>query len=801
MVLDLIERETYDHNMTSKERYFKNVQKELQKLGAVRYFLMLIFSFFIGRVVILNAISPFGIALAAAFMPYFGGISVFVATTLGIISQGFNKVIIKYMFAMGFLLLYGKLIRNKVKMNRLRCATGAFISLLSASYAYHILFGIMLTYDVIVAVMEGTIAFIMVYVFSYVANFILGPSRRQILSGEEVISLSIFISLLIMGLWDMHIFGISIKGTLSILLVLIFAYVGGAGIGSAIGIIVGLVLCMTAGYDTLLLGCMGICGLIAGTFNELGRLGSSGAFVITNALITFYVNKSTHTLIPFVEIGIACFIMIIIPKSFMDYLKQFLDANFFRTMEQNYYIKRMQQITVSRLNEFSRVFDQMGKAFSKIVDTKLMIGKQDVSALFDVLAQDVCSRCQFYGECWNKNFYSTYSSMFELLTLAEQKNGDIVIDDIPKNLADICIYKRRLVEEIGKIYAAYSSNLRWQNKISECRQLVAQQLSGVSHVISELAADMDIDIRFKKELEDVLYVELDRNGIRAYDILVIEKSDGKMQVNITKQACNGRRECLRQVEKIVSRVMGRSMSNKSRECVYGGNGQCTLELLETQQFKITTGVARRTKDFKDACGDSYSFIDIDNGKYLLALSDGMGSGQRAALESSAVISLLENFLEVGFDLDLTIQTINSILLLRSQDEMFATADMCIIDLVEGNADFIKIGGVASFIKQNGEVETIQAPNLPIGILDQIEVSTQKRTLEDEDMIILMTDGVMDAINNCGYSEEWIKNIICTLDTKNPQEMADYIMDIALGQNGGQALDDMTVMVSRVWKPV
>jgi len=327
----------------------------------------------------------------------------------------------------------------------------------------------------------------------------------------------------------------------------------------------------------------------------------------------------------------------------------------------------------------------------------------------------------------------------------------------------------------------------------------------VSQVVDQLARELDISIEFKKDLEEAITVELDKAGIRVKEVLVIQKSNGSMEVNIRKNSCSGRRDCTRRIQSIVSKVIGRRMAPSESPCTALSKGECMLNLVEAIEFQVSTGIARKAGQSSSICGDSYSFNGLTDGKYMLALSDGMGIGSKAADESRAVISLLENFLEAGFDMETTISSINSTLLLRSQDEIFATVDLCLLDLVSGNADFVKIGAVSTFIKRRDHVEIIKASSLPIGILDNVQPEAASLKLEDEDMIIMITDGVLDNTNKGKEAEEWLVNVINSIDTRNPQEMADYIMESVIkletGDRDKPFGDDMTIMVTRVWKPV
>jgi stage II sporulation protein E len=614
------------------------------------------------------------------------------------------------------------------------------------------------------------------------------------------LSSGIFLSLAIIGFWNINLFGLSLRNTFSIFLILLFAYIGGAGAGAAIGITVGFLLSLASSPDPILMGNLAICGLLAGTFKELGRPGSSIAFLLANILMTFYINRSSFVILPFWEIAGASLLLMVLPKRGIHYLKRFLDYGWARAEEQQHYGKRVQELTVGRLNEFAQVFHHLSKVFGRISERNSAVGQEELSRLFDLVADHVCKGCPLYRSCWERDFYNTYSNMFDLLTACEAK-GFVEKSDIPQALLRKCLNSTALIEDLNIVYTTYRSNLDWQQRIHDCRQLVAEQLDGVSHVVTQLAAELDMDMRFRNSMEDAIRLELDKNGIHAKEVLVLEKSGGKAEVSVMKPACHGRRECQTRVEGIVSKVMGKPMSCQSRECIQAGKKDCTLHLTETRQFEVITGVARKPRQESLTCGDSYSFTAVKDGKYLLALSDGMGSGARAAEESSAVISLLENFLEAGFDQNITIKTINSILMLRSREEMFATADLCIMDLVGATADFIKIGGVPSFIRRRDKVEIIKQSALPIGILEEVQLENISVPIYDEDMIVMVTDGILDSFTVLGDGERSLANFIATLDTTNPQELADSVMEEALFHTDEEAKDDMTVMAGRIWKPV
>ena len=766
---------------------------------AVRNILMWIFCFLMGRAVIFNEIAPFGAALLASILPRKKGWGIFLlAAGLGFLSMGLNSFVIKHLLILGAVFIYSRVFITRQKRKRnLHTALGVLVSFVLVNLMYIYLQNF-LVYDMIVAGLESIIGFLMVFVFGPVADLYIKPKKRSVLSDQEIISICIFLALLIAGIWEVSFFQLSLKKILSVGLVLLFSYRRGRN-WSCFRHATGLILSITGKPEPAIIGHFAVCGLMAGTFRGLGRFGTSCAFLLSNALMVFYINRSTETLLKFGEITAAVGILMLIPHRTVERLKQFSDINLQTMRNRKGHMNRLKEIMVDRLEDFSQVFFKLAQVFSKVSQYNVMTGKEGINKLLDLVVERVCAKCGLYKACWQRNFYSTYNNMFEIIGIIESR-GAAEQKYISDETAENCLHLDAVLDVLHEAYDVYRINYKWQQKIDECRDLVARQLEGISTVIIRLARELDMDIRFNKDLEDTILIELDKQGIHVKEVTVIEKADGKIKVSITKKTCGRRRECVRIIEKELSNILKKPMTCDYNGCNTGSRRECTLQFTESQRYKIVTGISRKTKQYSDVCGDNYSSTSIDGGKYMLALSDGMGSGSRADAESSIVVSLLENFLEAGFDLDMTINTINSVLLLRSRDEIFANSDLCVIDLINARADIIKIGAVSTFIKRKDHVDVIKAQALPMGILEEIHAEAMNVILEDGDMIIMVTDGIIDSVDSGLDQDEWLTGTILKCNTRNPQELADFIMEEALGQTNGIANDDMTVMVSRIWKP-
>jgi stage II sporulation protein E len=185
------------------------------------------------------------------------------------------------------------------------------------------------------------------------------------------------------------------------------------------------------------------------------------------------------------------------------------------------------------------------------------------------------------------------------------------------------------------------------------------------------------------------------------------------------------------------------------------------------------------------------------GKFVITLSDGMGTGKRASMESQAIIELLDSFLRAGFDKHLAVKLINSIMVLRSANDDFVTLDMCIIDLHTGEVEFIKTGAEPSFIKQGEYVETVRAASLPVGLMPEMEVATFARRVKDGDTIVMVTDGVESRKSG----DKWIKGFMESADETSANELAAQLLNKAIEENDGKTYDDMTVISLKIRKKI
>ena len=168
-------------------------------------------------------------------------------------------------------------------------------------------------------------------------------------------------------------------------------------------------------------------------------------------------------------------------------------------------------------------------------------------------------------------------------------------------------------------------------------------------------------------------------------------------------------------------------------------------------------------------------------------------------ELEVATDILEKMMDAKIDDEIVINTINNMLLLKSSDEeMFSTLDLGIIDLKKGTLETIKMGACSTYIKRNDkDIDLISSSSLPVGILSDIKLDRKITKVNYGDYIIMVSDGILDAGKNNNLGDNWLIYFLQKIKTTNPKEIANLILDRALEIQDGVVEDDMTVLVTKV----
>ena len=337
----------------------------------------------------------------------------------------------------------------------------------------------------------------------------------------------------------------------------------------------------------------------------------------------------------------------------------------------------------------------------------------------------------------------------------------------------------------------------WNARMDEQRVAVATQLTEISGIM-EGAIRRAYDTKEDTSLERKLKKAFIKKGILLKNTYVYDNANKRKEVYLNIRTRKKNRISNKEAAEILSEMMGRAMMPSHEMRAFVRNEFTNTCFVERTNFEVLYGMERCVGDYQQISGDSFSFMQKEEGQFLASLSDGMGTGLNAYQESEKVVDLLEQFLEAGFTKETAVKMINSALVLRSDGKTFSTIDISSIDLYSGVCEFLKIGAATSFIRRGNWVEAITSTSLPAGVFQQTDFEKTCRKLYDGDMVIMVTDGVLDVLP-IEHQEKLMKDIILEHPTNNPKELAEYIVSRVRQYKNGRFCDDMTVLVMGVWK--
>ncbi|MDD2553492.1 MAG: stage II sporulation protein E [Desulfotomaculaceae bacterium] len=758
--------------------------------------------FFLGRAVLLGELSPFGTALAAAAIRVCGrsGFLAVPAVILGLVTVSRGLPLAGSIITVLCLWFLIRSIPLDIKRPWLVLPLLVLAVTVVVKTSF-IAFNSPSSYDYFSILFEGVFAAILTPVMVLGIEAVKRkPDSTQPLSGEEIFCILLICGGIIAGTGEIGYAAVSLKGILSKFTILLVAVIGGAGAGAAAGAIMGTIPGLTYVTGPVMVGAYAFAGLLGGVCKSFGKVGVATGFLLGNIILTVYINDYGNMVAILLETGIATLLFMLVPMFFI--------ADFRSTLglEKDHPEKHpadgyYKEIFKERITSWARIFNELSRTFEQVSSTAGQSWEeQNLQKMLSLVSEKVCSSCSFYSTCWEREFYKTYQGLIDMLTRLELF-GLVTPDGLPEDIKRRCTRTKELAITVSCLYETYNVNRYWSRRLLESRQIVSEQLRGVSGVINSLPAELEFEAG-AGDLEPNLRRKLKEAGAPV-DNLSIYRLEGKgSEVSITRQPCGGAMCCKDIIMPVLTRALNQPLYCAASICTARvGDTSCHLRFYPDLNYRLSLGVAGIGRNGSIVSGDSYAFIHLKGGRFVLALSDGMGSGPRAALESGTTLSLLRYLLESGFGQDLAIKTINSILVLRSPGESFATVDMAVMNLGNGQADFVKIGAVSTFFVRGGQVELIKASSLPVGIVDDIEVSTVSRVLEPGDLLVMVTDGVLDSYKGEGDREEWLAGILSDVTDMQPQEVADLFLKLAqTGAGGtGRAPDDMTVLVARVGK--
>lgn len=799
-MFDSVSEVQYNPQKWDPSQTFSSWLTKMEDFFIKQGYILVVIGFLLGRAMILSQLTPFSLPFFAAayMMRRERSPLVMVALIGGAITISWTEGLSLFAACAIFLLLY-KLRQPSVENQFKSVSTYVLISLGIAGATEHYLkymkFEI---YDAMMVGVEAGLALILTLIFIQCVPLIADKKRTVALKTEEVISLIIMLASVMTGTIGWSIYDVSIDHILSRFLVLLFAVSGGASIGSTVGVVTGLIFSLANLSSIFQMSLLAFSGLLGGLLKEGKKAGVSIGLMIATVLIGLYGEGSQNLSITLYESLAAIILFFMTPTNLIMKVARHIPGTAEYASEQQQYIRKVRDVTAQRVTQFSSVFQALSNSFSQMEDINLKEdeNERELDYFLSNVTEKTCQTCFKKEHCWAKNFDYTYDMMGDLAESLTHDPGQVP-QKTQREWKRFCTRYEKVTEAMLQEISYFNANQKLKKQVRESRRLVADQLQGVSKVMEDFAKEITKERENLHIQEEHLMDAIRAFGLNVHQMEIYSLEQGNVDIDMQIPDCEGSGTGEKLIAPMLSDILGEHIIVYAEECSQFSGGLCRLTFRSAKRFTVETGVAHAAKGGGLVSGDSYTMIDIGKGKHAIAISDGMGNGERAHHESTETLQLLQKILESGIEEKVAIKSINSILALRTTDEIFSTLDLAMIDLQDAKVKFLKVGSTPSFIKRGAQVTKIQSNNLPIGIIKEFDVEVVNDQLKAGDLLIMMSDGIFEGPKHVENYEAWMTRKIREMNTEDPQAIADLILEEVIRTSSGKIEDDMTVVVAHI----
>lgn len=716
---------------------------------------------------ITGEIAPFGVAFAAA-APAAVTVPALLGTALGYLLTAESPVAWQYPLAALLAVAVKRLLA--VIARRVRPWHGVMGVLLGLTAAVIVpgAYRHPLVYDVLLwgtfLLMGGAAA-----VFLQRGLGLLQPGRQTPKERTLSASLAVAAALCLMGLCSITLSGVSMGRVAASVLLLTAAAGAGSRAGALVGVISGLVVGFSTGEFTLSVTCFAVGGLLCGLFAPLGRWGSVLALAISYG---FFAMLASRSVAGFLEVLLAAGIFWILPGAAPRRLGQLISPAKEQTPAPT--------VLADRLETAAEALREVAATTREVASRLQKSTAESPEALFDRMAERHCRGCLYQMACWQKNYGGTVGALGRGLT-AYRKTGHIPPEALD-GLNDRCPNRERLAAALEREYAGYLSREEQRQHTARVRSIVTDQFDGLAGTLTDLS-ERSCGITpcteglTRRITEGLLAAERELR-----EVLCWTSSGGHLTVRLAFPAALPQRVDAEKLGKLIAAEAGLEMEGPTRS---RQEGVLLLTYREKPRYRLEHWQYQLPAVENTPCGDTLRDVRGEEGLQALILSDGMGTGAAAALDSAMLCNLVGRLLEAGIPCGSALRLVNSALMVKGGRETLATLDAAAVDCYTGSASFYKAGAAPTFLRRQGRAMRLEAVSLPAGILDGVEPVKRRFALREEDLLLMVSDGVPT-------EEPWVEEQLTAWEGDDPAELCRRIAEAARLRCREVRPDDITV---------
>lgn len=543
--------------------------------------------------------------------------------------------------------------------------------------------------------------------------------------------------------------------------------------GTLYGLLLGLLCGIAAGQSqsyVYFATAAGLAGFVCGTFGSRKNNNASSALsfiVVFSGTLLFSEYENAYPAI----LSVAAAALLYIPIS--EFIPPML-------------VKKHFPQYGSRFSSQSNEFEKISHAFTSLSDIVYNISdKLKYPSEYEVrekvrnITETYCGSCAMYAHCYSRKLYGTENA--EDIICTRLLSGGLKKSDLPDKYAESCIKLTEIVEKLNDGYAELVNEHFRDNKT----EILASEYNTMARLIKYTSQKANTDKTPDRNLFELANAALAAIGVRFSSL---EAYGERIKTIDVHGVCSDKFPC-------TSAELSRYMSEKcgilfGEPEFFGCGEKMTMRMTRKRRLKLEYARSACAKDGNAVNGDSVSFFESDEDYFYALISDGMGSGRSAALTSRLTSVFIEKLLTTGAHKNVTLELLNN-LLLSKNDESFATVDLLEIDLLSGDASFIKAGAAPAYIIRASKLYKIASYTPPAGIIRSFNAENTKFSLESGDTVLMLSDGIVQSSDEV----PWLCEMLSFDNGDDPAKLAEKVLSKARKINMRE--DDMTCVAVRV----
>ncbi len=605
-----------------------------------------------------------------------------------------------------------------------------------------------------------------------------GALRRRKAPADrlDATALTITGALLLMGLDTVAAGGVTLGGVAAAAGVLFAARVGGEGFSSVVGLVCGLAMGFATGDFPPAITVYGLGGMLAGIFSAFGRTGSALAFLFTYGAISAMTAGSTAG---FVEVALGAFLFLMTPLPWFRLVAAALRPAATDEEAVKLVVEERLQSAATALRDVSQTTRDVARRLGELAGG-------EIAAAYDRVGEQLCQGCTYRLCCWEEAYGETIGALARGMGRLRQGrpiHGDDLLDGLSR-----CQRREEIARMLTAEYRGWLNREDSRLRAARMRSVVTDQfdglalaLEGVGEAIGEVGSGDRVLAAKVKEL--FLDARLEPQSAVCW-----KNRLGRAVIKVTVPRYKMTRaipaELMRELSAISDLRFGYPVLSD-------GGRWAQYTFYEHAPYAAEYGASQIICGSNTLCGDSYRFLTLEGGAAHLVLSDGMGSGGGAAVDSTMAAALIARLLEAGMSWASALHLVNAALTVKGSDESLATVDGARIDLYTGQLELYKAGAAPTIVIREGKSLEVDSASLPAGILSGVDFERSQLPLGLGDMVILLSDGATT------QGTGWIAKMAVEEKPRDLNEFCKKIAATARLRRGDGREDDITVLCCRL----